>query len=164
MAAGIRVTHSAQGAPGRTEARAGESYSLGLRLPAAAGPRPGRRLPVATSPRTPLPSPSLQASALRTPQTLLARSPQHDLPLFKIQVLTPDDARLGFRLDAEFDLVIEPNSAGGFEYRYDPARPESVLAKAEVNDALQAAAGRKDTLTSTAVTSSEPSSRYITTS
>src|ERR1700722_4316786 len=90
--------------------------------------------------------------------SLLARSPQPDR--FKIEVLTPDEARLGFRL-GKFDLVIEPKSGGGFEYRYDPARPESVLAKAEVNDALQAAAGRKDTLTTTAVTSSEPGSRYI---
>src|SRR5271170_6263310 len=64
-------------------------------------------------------------------QSLLARSPQHDL--FKIKVLNADDARLGFRL-GKFDLVIEPNPSGGVEYRYDPARPESVLARAEVND------------------------------
>jgi ABC-type multidrug transport system permease subunit len=89
-------------------------------------------------------------------QGLLAHSPQH----FKIQVLTADNARQGFRL-GKFDLVIEPNPAGGIEYRYDPARPESVLAKAEVNEALQAAAGRKDIVTTTTVTSSEPGSRYI---
>src|SRR5450631_505899 len=89
-------------------------------------------------------------------ESLLARSPEH----FKIQVLSPDDARKGFRL-GKFDLVIEPNPAGGFEYRYDPARPESVLARAEVNDALQSAAGRKDIVTTSTVTSSEPGSRYI---
>jgi ABC-2 type transport system permease protein len=91
-------------------------------------------------------------------QSLLARSPQHDL--FKIQVLSADEAHQGFRL-GKFDLVIEPDSKGGFEYRYDPARPESVLAKSEVNDALQAAAGRKDAVPASAVTSSEPGSRYI---
>src|SRR5580704_5411199 len=91
-------------------------------------------------------------------QALLARSPQHDL--FKIQVLEADQARKGFRL-GKFDIVIEPNPNGGFQYRYDPARPESVLAKTEANDALQAAAGRKDTVATTAVTSSEPGSRYI---
>src|ERR1700731_3716732 len=48
--------------------------------------------------------------------SLLARSPQPDR--FKIEVLTPDEARLGFRL-GKFDLVIEPKSGGGFEYRYD---------------------------------------------
>ena len=89
-------------------------------------------------------------------EALLARSPEH----FKIQVLNLDDARKGFRL-GKFDLVIESNPAGGFKYRYDPARPESVLAKTEVNEALQAAAGRKDVVTTSTVTSSEPGSRYI---
>ena len=89
--------------------------------------------------------------------TLLLRSPQHDL--FKIQTLSADEAQKGFRL-GKFDLVIEPSPAG-FEYRYDPARPESVLAKSEVNDALQSAAGRKDVVATKAVTSSEPGSRYI---
>jgi ABC-2 type transport system permease protein len=91
-------------------------------------------------------------------QSLLARSPQHGL--FKIQTLNADEAQKGFRL-GKFDLVIEPNGNAGFAYRYDPARPESVLAKAEVNDAMQSAAGRKDVLTSEAITSSEPGSRYI---
>ena len=91
-------------------------------------------------------------------QGLLARSPQHDQ--FKLQVVHENDARQGFRL-GKFDLVIEPASNGGFTYRYDPARPESVLAKSEVDDAMQVAAGRKDTVATTAVTSSEPGSRYI---
>jgi len=88
-------------------------------------------------------------------QALLA---QHEV--FKIQILQADEAQKGFRL-GKFDLVIEPDGKGGFEYRYDPARPESVLAKAEVNDALQSAAGRKDVVATKAVTSSEPGSRYI---
>jgi ABC-2 type transport system permease protein len=91
-------------------------------------------------------------------QALLARSPQHEM--FKIQVLDTEDARKGFRL-GKFDLVIEPDGKGGFTYRYDPARPESVLAKAQTNEALQAAAGRKDAVATTTVTSSEPGSRYI---
>ena len=91
-------------------------------------------------------------------EALLDRSPKHDL--FKTQVLPADEAQKGFRL-GKFDLVIEPDANGGFEYRYDPARPESVLAKAEVNDALQAAAGRKDVVPTAVVTSSEPGSRYI---
>jgi len=91
-------------------------------------------------------------------QSLLARSPQHDQ--FKVQVLNEDEAHKGFRL-GKFDLVIEAGADGAITYRYDPARPESVLAKAEVNDALQAAAGRKDTVPTTAIISSEPGSRYI---
>src|SRR5580692_1569062 len=91
-------------------------------------------------------------------QSLLARSPQHDL--FKVQTLNADEAQKGFRL-GKFDIVIEPDGKGGFEYRYDPARPESVLAKTEVNDALQSSAGRKDVVATKGVTSSEPGSRYI---
>jgi ABC-2 type transport system permease protein len=91
-------------------------------------------------------------------QALLARCPQHEL--FKIQTLNADEAQKGFRL-GKFDILIQPNGNGGVEYRYDPARPESVLAKAEVNDALQAAAGRKDVVATKAITSSEPGSRYI---
>jgi ABC-type multidrug transport system permease subunit len=91
-------------------------------------------------------------------QSLLARSPQH--ATFKIEVLSADEAHKGFRL-GKFDLVITPDGKDGVQYGYDPSRPESVLAKTEVNDALQTAAGRKDTVTTTSVSSSEPGSRYI---
>src|SRR6202166_5173074 len=91
-------------------------------------------------------------------EALLARSTQHEL--FKIQTLSADQAQMGFRL-GKFDLVIDPDGNGGLEYRYDPARPESVLAKTEVNDALQSSAGRKDVVATKGVTSSEPGSRYI---
>jgi ABC-type multidrug transport system permease subunit len=91
-------------------------------------------------------------------QAFLADSPQHDQ--FKIQVLNEDQAHQGFRL-GKFDLVIEPGGNKTIRYLFDPARPESVLAKAEVNDALQAAFGRKDSVFTDAVASSEPGSRYI---
>ena len=91
-------------------------------------------------------------------KSLLEHSQRH--ASFKIQVQNAEEARKGFRL-GKYDLVIEPDGKSGFEYRYDPARPESVLAKAEVDDALQAAAGRKDAVATTAITSSEPGSRYI---
>jgi len=66
----------------------------------------------------------------------------------------------GFRL-GKYDLVVEPNAEGGCEYRYDPARPESVLARALVDESLQTAAGRKDPISTSTTTSSEPGSRYI---
>src|ERR1022692_3758912 len=91
-------------------------------------------------------------------EALLQRSPQH--ASFKVDVQDGDAARKGFRL-GKYDLVIEPDGGGGLRYRYDPARPESVLARAEVDDALQAAAGRKDVVATSLVTSSEPGSRYI---
>jgi ABC-2 type transport system permease protein len=91
-------------------------------------------------------------------EALLQRSPQR--AAFKIDVLDGDAARKGFRL-GKYDLVIEPDGSGGLRYRYDPARPESVLARAEVDDALQTAAGRRDVVATSVVTSSEPGSRYI---
>jgi len=91
-------------------------------------------------------------------EALLHSSPQH--ASFKIDVQDGGAARKGFRL-GKYDLAIEPDGAGGLRYRYDPARPESVLARAEVDDALQAAAGRKDVVATSVVTSSEPGSRYI---
>ena len=100
----------------------------------------------------------VSAGETREAEPLLQRSPQH--ALFKIDVLDADAARKGFRL-GKYDLVIEPDAGGGLRYRYDPARPESVLARAEVDDALQAAAGRKDVVATSVVTSSEPGSRYI---
>src|SRR4029077_15649456 len=100
----------------------------------------------------------VQIAGWQDAQNLLAHSPQPDQ--FKVNVLNENDARQGFRL-GKYDLVIEPDSKGGFTYLYDPARPESLLAKAEVNDAIQAAAGRKESVATTTVTSSEPGSRYI---
>jgi ABC-2 type transport system permease protein len=89
---------------------------------------------------------------------LLQRSPRP--AAFKIDVQDSDAARKGFRL-GKYDLVIEPDGVGGLRYRYDPARPESVLARSEVDDALQTAAGRKDVVATSEVTSSDPGSRYI---
>lgn len=91
-------------------------------------------------------------------ESLLESSPQRGS--FKVELQDDAAARKGFRL-GKYDLVIEPNNAGGLTYLYDPARPESVLARSEVNDALQTAAGRKDMVATSEITSSEPGSRYI---
>jgi ABC-2 type transport system permease protein len=89
---------------------------------------------------------------------LLRRSPRGSS--IRTAVLAEPEALQGFRL-GKYDLVVVPNGANGFQYRYDPARPESVLSRAEVDDAVQSAAGRKDPLPSSSVASSEPGSRYI---
>jgi ABC-type multidrug transport system permease subunit len=60
----------------------------------------------------------------------------------------------------KYDLVIQPDGSG-VQYRYDPARPESVLARTAVDNVLQEAAGRKNVLPTSAIVSSEPGSRYI---
>src|SRR5215831_17851330 len=74
-------------------------------------------------------------------------------------VLDREAALQGLRL-GKFDLIVIPNDSG-FEYHFDPARPESVLSHAEVDDALQSAAGRKNVIPTSVVASSEPGSRYI---
>jgi ABC-type multidrug transport system permease subunit len=80
--------------------------------------------------------------------------------LVRAELLTPQDAWNKFRL-GKYDVVVTPQVNGSFEYRYDPARSESLLARAAVEDAMQAAAGRRDLLRTSAHISSEPGARYI---
>ena len=89
---------------------------------------------------------------------LIQSSPQKSS--IHAEILDAPLAQQSFRL-GKYDLVIEPDGRGGYQYRYDPARPESVLSRAEVDDALQAGAGRKNPLPTSSVVSSEPGSRYI---
>jgi len=85
-------------------------------------------------------------------------SPAHSA--IRATVLDREAALKGFHF-GRFDLAIESNPDGSYTYYYDPARPESVLSRAEIDAALQSAAGRKDALSTSAQSSSEPGSRYI---
>jgi ABC-2 type transport system permease protein len=99
---------------------------------------------------------------------LAQRSPQS----LHANIVPETEALDGFRL-GRYDLVVIPKSSANdtnaaadknlpqIEYRYDPARPESVLARAQTDDALQAAAGRANPLPASAKASSEPGARYI---
>jgi len=88
---------------------------------------------------------------------LLQRSPQH--AGIQAEVLSEAAALDGFRL-GKYALVISMDAAG-VHYRYDPARPESVLAHTQVNDALEDAAGRKNPIGTSTTAASEPGARYI---
>jgi ABC-type multidrug transport system permease subunit len=90
--------------------------------------------------------------------SLLQNSPQK--AAIRAEIVERSRASNGLRL-GKYDLVVEPMSPDRVQYDYDPARPESVLSHTEVNDALQSAAGRKDVVATTSVSSSEPGSRYI---
>ena|SRR5271166_4226357 len=90
--------------------------------------------------------------------SLIAHSPQKSS--IRADVLDKPAALKGFRV-GKFDLVVESDGKGGFQYLYDPARPESVLSRAEVDDVLQVSAGRTNPLPTSAVVSNEPGSRYI---
>ena len=89
---------------------------------------------------------------------MLQTSPQH--AGIRAAMLDRDSALKGFHF-GKFDLAIEPKPDGSYVYYYDPARPESVLSRAEVDAALQTAAGRKDVIATSTQASSEPGSRYI---
>jgi len=93
-------------------------------------------------------------------QTLAAIHRSSKSDSIRAGIVDESSALRGFRL-GKYDLVVREKEGGGYEYRYDPARPESVLARAIVDDGLQTTAGRKDPLSTSVVTSSEPGSRYI---
>src|ERR1700694_725618 len=89
---------------------------------------------------------------------MLQNSPAHSA--IRATVLDRDAALKAFHV-GKYDLAVESNPDGSYTYYYDPARPESVLSRAEIDAALQSAAGRKDALIPTAQSSSEPGPRYI---
>jgi ABC-2 type transport system permease protein len=90
--------------------------------------------------------------------SLLQSSAGHTAIHADIVDLAP--AENGLRL-GKYDLIIEPPHEGHVIYDFDPARPESVLSRDEVDQALQSALGRKDIFIAHSVASSEPGSRYI---
>ncbi|MGH9510675.1 MAG: ABC transporter permease [Terriglobales bacterium] len=77
-----------------------------------------------------------------------------------VQILDQSQALQAFHL-GKYDLVLEPDGQGRVRYIYDPARPETMLARAKVDDALQEGAGRKNPVPVSSFASSEPGSRYI---
>jgi ABC-2 type transport system permease protein len=88
---------------------------------------------------------------------LLQRSPARNG--IRADVLGESAALDRFRL-GQYSLVVTADD-DGLHYRYDQARPESVLARSQVDDALQTAAGRPSPLKAEATQTSEPGARYI---
>jgi ABC-type multidrug transport system permease subunit len=84
-------------------------------------------------------------------------------------VMPPIDAAQALRTGKVALVVkgtrIDPAMTGSlpltYEYRFDPARPESRTARLAIDDALQRAAGRQDLARSSDQTVSEPGARYI---
>jgi ABC-type multidrug transport system permease subunit len=66
------------------------------------------------------------------------------------------DLRLG-----KVALAVIPDAEGGVEYRLDPSRDESALARHLVDETLQQAAGRRDAVATRRTEVTEPGSRYI---
>jgi ABC-type multidrug transport system permease subunit len=116
--------------------------------------------------------------AIETQQSLeQASTPER----FKARIVSDAEARVRLRT-GKTDLIVVPGaksnagdgsvSDGGsteqhsagrqrYEYRFDPTRPQSVLARSSVDDQLQRAAGRQDAADTSFVEVNEPGGRYV---
>jgi ABC-type multidrug transport system permease subunit len=82
---------------------------------------------------------------------------------FKAEVVSEAESKIRLRA-GKTDMVVsvdQPSPAPHYEYRFDNTRPQSVLARNAVDDALQRAAGRKDIAEITSKPVEEPGGRYI---
>lgn len=79
---------------------------------------------------------------------------------FKVHRGDPAASRLRLRT-GKTELVVIADAGPRYEYFYDPTRPESLLARNAVNDALQRAAGRTDVAAVGDTELNEPGGRYI---
>jgi ABC-2 type transport system permease protein len=79
---------------------------------------------------------------------------------FRPTLLPEAEAARALRL-GRADLVVVPGPDGAPEYRLDPTRPESALARRSVDEALQRAAGRRDAFIPRERAVVEPGSRYV---
>ncbi len=79
-------------------------------------------------------------------------------PPLEAEVISDREAARQFRL-GKVALVVYPGES--FRYRYDPTRPDSLLARSLVDSALQKAAGRADPVNTRPDPVTEPGARYI---
>ena len=81
-------------------------------------------------------------------------------PDMKVTLLSPDESAKALAR-GKVTLVVHANRDGSFEYRYDPTRPESRVARLAVDDAIQKGRGRHDPAVIHDEKVTEPGSRYI---
>jgi ABC-2 type transport system permease protein len=79
-------------------------------------------------------------------------------PGMKVSELSADEAAIALR-NGRISLLVTPGDPPS--YRFDPARPESRIARLAVDAVLQRAAGRRDAWTPREETVTAPGSRYI---
>jgi ABC-2 type transport system permease protein len=89
-----------------------------------------------------------------------AGRPRLDVPAVLFREMAEADAMK--RLNTgKTPLVIEPTGSESCTYRYDPTRPEAAAARQMIDDILQEARQRKNTVTTQNVYITEPGSRYV---
>jgi len=87
-------------------------------------------------------------------------TPAGPLPTIHLAVHSPEEALKRLKT-GRTPLVVIPEGAQSWTYRYDPTRPEATAARQAVDDVLQEAAGRINPGTTRDVLVTEPGSRYI---
>ncbi|MBI3838523.1 MAG: ABC transporter permease [Planctomycetia bacterium] len=81
---------------------------------------------------------------------------------FVAGVFSADEAKLRLRTGkADLTVAASTGSTPHYDYFFDPSRPESMLARNAVDDALERADGRKDVAQATDHEFNEPGGRYI---
>jgi ABC-2 type transport system permease protein len=79
-------------------------------------------------------------------------------PSIQPEILSERDAARALRL-GQVTMIVIPGDP--VQYRYDPTRPDSLMARSIIDDALQRAAGRQDPVRIKDQTLIEPGGRYI---
>lgn len=106
------------------------------------------------------PAETLPLAVVAGPQAERAAETLRRAPLLRATVMEGEAATRALAL-GQVALVVVPRAEGSVEYRLDPSRSESAIARARADDALQRAAGRRDPLSSTVSEVREPGGRYI---
>jgi ABC-2 type transport system permease protein len=104
------------------------------------------------------PPEKVSVAVTESPQTRVVVEQLKETPNLEVQILSLDQAASALRLGKVAIVVVPENQ---YEYRYDPMRPDSLLAKSIVDNALQKAAGRTDPMRTREMPITQPGSRYI---
>jgi ABC-type multidrug transport system permease subunit len=78
-----------------------------------------------------------------------------------VQLMTPEEAHNSLRTGRIALVLVAGEGSSDFEFRFDPTRPDSQIARLKVDTALQRALGRKDVAAVRDEVFSEPGARYI---
>ena len=94
-----------------------------------------------------------------SPATAHIRELLDDNDDFDVEVASADDCAEMLRL-GRVSILVEVDESG-YTYRYDPTRPEAAMARQQLDNVLQHAAGRTDAVQTTDSHVTEPGARYI---
>lgn len=103
----------------------------------------------------------IQVDVEAGPQSQAAVSALKSKAQFVVTTAAPAVCEMRLRTGKTQLVVSAGGKAPAYTYHFDPSRPESVLARNAVDDALERAAGRVDLLKATDETASEPGGRYV---